>query len=79
MADVRQSIILGVEVDQLPPRSADSFECRVQTVCVPSDGASLLFEEVADDIVGSVLLVCEFGMGPDLARSAIVLCYESAH
>lgn len=79
MADVRQSIVLGVEIDQLSPGSADSFECRVQTVCVPGDGESLFFEEVADDIVGSVFSVCEFGMGPNLTQSVIVLSYVSAH
>lgn len=79
MADVRQSIVLGVEIDQLSPGSADSFECCVQPVCVPSDGESLFFEEVADDIVGSVFLVCEFGMGPNLTLSVIAPCYVSAH
>lgn len=33
-----------------------------------SDGETLLLEEVADGVVGTVLLVGKFGVRPDLKR-----------
>lgn len=69
MADVRQCIVFGVEVDQTAARATSRLEGCVEAKCVAGDGEALFFEKVADSIVCCVFLVCSFGVGPDLALS----------
>lgn len=79
MANVRQSIVLSVEVDQMSARPTDGFKCRIKTICMSSDGESLLFQEVADEIMRSVLVICEFWMGPNLITVSVhssILCHQ---
>lgn len=69
MADVGQRIVLGVEVDQTAARATSGLEGGVEPECVSGDCEALCLEKVADCIVCLVLLVCSFGVGPDLALS----------
>ena len=67
VANSRKRIVFSIEVDQGAARATDSFKCRIKTVCMAGDAESLLLQEITDDIVGSVLLVCKFWMGPNLS------------
>lgn len=69
MADVGQRIVLGVEVDQTAARATSGLEGGVEPECVSGDCEALFLEKIADCIVCFVLLVCSFGVGPDLALS----------
>lgn len=55
--NTRQRIIFRVEIDLPSAVPALGLECGAETVSVASDRETLLFKEVADDIVRSVLLV----------------------
>jgi hypothetical protein len=68
MPDFGERIVFCVEVDQPSAAPASRFECGVDAVSMAGDSEPLLFNEVADGIVGSVLLIGRFGMGPDLGR-----------
>lgn len=66
VSDSRQRIVLSIEVDQGAARATDSLKCRIKTECVPGDAEALLLQEITYDIVGSVLLIGELWMRPDL-------------
>lgn len=70
VSDSRQRVVLGIEIDQGTTRATHSLKCRVKTVCVAGDAEALLFQKIADDIVGSVLLIGELWMGPNLTTPA---------
>ena len=77
MSNIRESIVFSVEIDQWAARSADGFKGRVQAIRMSCHGKPLLFEKVADAIVGPVLLICKFGMCPDLLLSiSFLLCVQ---
>lgn len=69
MPNVGQRIVLSVEVDQTTARATSRLEGGFQPECVSGYCEALFLEKVADCIVCSVLLVCGFGVGPDLALS----------
>lgn len=69
MPNVGQRIVLSVEVDQTAARATSGLEGGVEPECVSGYYEALFLEKVADCIVCSVLLVCGFGVGPDLALS----------
>lgn len=66
VSDSRQRIVLSIEVDQGATGTTDSLKCRVKTVCVAGDAEALLLQEITYDIVGSVLLIGELWMRPNL-------------
>ena len=70
VSDSRQRIVLSIEIDQRAARATDSLKCRIKTVCVAGDAETLLLQEITDDIVGSVLLIGELWMGPNLTTPA---------
>lgn len=66
MANTSQGIVLGVKVDKAAAGATDRFERSIQSVCMTGNGEPLLFEEVTDGVVGFVLFVRCFRVGPDL-------------
>lgn len=66
VTNARERIVLGVEVDQVAARTAGGLKCCVKAVCMAGDGEAILLQEITDAIVGSVLLVRDLRMGPNL-------------
>lgn len=62
MSNARQSIVLGIEIDLTPARSAHCFERGGETVRMASNGETLALEKRADRIVGMVFFVRELGV-----------------
>lgn len=66
MANVRQRIVLGVEVDESAFTAADTFERCIYSICMPSDCESLAFKKVTDSVMRFVLFICQFWVRPNL-------------
>lgn len=62
MANIGQSIVLGVEIDQSATGPTQNFKGSIKTVGMASDCEALLLEEIADCIVSTVLLVGKLGI-----------------
>lgn len=68
VANTRERIVLGVKVDQTAAGTSGRLKGRFQTVRMAGNRKTLLLEKIADSIVGSVLLIREFRIGPDLCE-----------
>jgi hypothetical protein len=64
--DIRESIVLRVEVDERTAGAAEGFKGGCQAVRMSGYGKAALFEECADCVVRAVFFVCCFGIRPDL-------------
>lgn len=69
MSDARERIVFGVEIDQTPTGSAQRFEGGIETVCMAGDREALLLEKVANGVMGTMFLIGELGVGPDLDQA----------
>lgn len=66
MANVRQRIVLGVEVDESAFTATDTFERCIDSIGMPSNCKSLAFKEITDSIMRLVLFICQFWVRPNL-------------
>ena len=66
MANVRESIIFGIEIYDATAGATAGFKCSGYAVGVAYDREALSFKKVAYCVVGFVLLEGEFGIGPNL-------------
>jgi hypothetical protein len=71
MADTRESIVFRVECNNTTSVSVDiiHFECSLQAKCFTAHLITIVLETVkqlADMIMSLVLLICQFGIRPDL-------------
>lgn len=68
VANVGKGVVLAVEVDEAAAGAADSLKRRLQAIGVAGDLAALGLEKGAEDFVGAVFFVSEFGVVEDLGR-----------
>lgn len=71
MANARQGIIFCVEINQATTVSTSCFEGRIETIRMTSDREPMLLKEITNGVVGSMLLVGGFWIGPDLATELV--------
>lgn len=68
MSDPWQCVVLRIEIDQSSAGSTPDFERGFQAISMASNRKALFLEKIADNLMGSVFLICELRMGPNLAR-----------
>lgn len=70
MANIWQSVIFSIKINKRAffgtTATAARFESSLQAEGMASYLKALRLEEVADCVVGMMLFVCKFGVGPDL-------------